>query len=185
MRRFKRGLIFVTCFLLGFLSIVSTPQAQETKDVKVTASQISVNDLVTPSKPDELSDADKRNQLKILLRWPGSIPYRSYFVMLPKKINLNEIGNAEFNNITNSRSIKINPYSENKNDDTGIQFTVPQGFEKMPDTEGLCVVLDGIGRRVPVRAGETFAEYFAHGLVTRLVLGEYCLLYTSPSPRDS
>src|SRR5262249_10881236 len=138
--------------------------------------------ILEASKPKELNEAEIRAQLETLFGWVGSPAYSFCFVMLPRYINVGEMTKADCDTMvkqgknwkvhTDGTGGRTPPAAEGRRSGA-ITVAVLPGFEAIPNRQGLCVVLDGFGTRVPVRAAEALASHFAHGLVTRLVLGEY------------
>jgi hypothetical protein len=140
------------------------------------------------AEPVRLEEHDIRDHLRTLFSWGGSQNYYFCFIMLPKQKDIQGLANVNFDSMVvgerkrDRKGWKINPYWTSEKAAPADQFAtspigaitvrVPGDFERL-GKKGICVVLDGLGTNVPIPAAEIFASYFAHGLVTRLVLGEY------------
>jgi hypothetical protein len=136
------------------------------------SNQQNPSSIIKPLPHRQLTQAEIKDNLSKLLEWRDSSPYFYYFFDLAGPLQLKERYAARYNDMI-GKNFGVRPYAIG-NLDAQITLIVPPELQVLPNSDGMCVALDGFGGPpVPIPAAEMFSASFANGFVTRLVLGEY------------
>ncbi len=177
-----------TCFTLLVAPSLSA-QGENLVPVRATAKALSTAEITT--------------RLNDLSSWSDISEFRSYFLLLPRKIDLKQGTAALAQAAGDNRVFDFAPYQltdnrmvlklEKTDHPTGgagpLNAAYNAQLNHLFDTnsggdprDSICVLMDGFGTPEYVRAAEIFQDYFIGGLVTRLVLGQYARQWAAADP---